>query len=167
MKKLLALFVVVLGFSAVSFAQSTATATASATIIGPISLTKVTDMNFGNIAVGTLGGTVVLAPAGGRTATTVTLPAVIGTVSAATFTVSGVGSSTYAITLPTGDYTITRLTGSETMTVNTFTSTPSATGTLAGGTQTLAVGATLNVTGSQVAGTYTNAVGFPVTVNYN
>jgi hypothetical protein len=54
------------------------------------------------------------------------------------------------------------------MTINAFTSNPNGAGTLsAGGTQTINVGATLNVLGSQTAGTYTNATGFPVIVNYN
>jgi hypothetical protein len=53
------------------------------------------------------------------------------------------------------------------MVVDTFTSNPSGTGTLAGGTQNLNVGATLNVGSSQASGTYTNAAGFTVTVNYN
>jgi hypothetical protein len=75
-------------------------------------------------------------------------------------------SSTYSILLPS-TYTITRLTGSETMTINTFTSNPSGTSALTAGTQTINVGATLNVAGSQVAGTYTNATGFLVNVNYN
>jgi hypothetical protein len=45
------------------------------------------------------------------------------------------------------------------MTVNGFTSTPSATGTLSsGGTQTLTVGATLNVAAAQAVGTYTKDV---------
>jgi len=74
------------------------------------------------------------------------------------------GSSTYSITLPT-TYTITS--GANNMTVTTFTSTPSGTGTLSGGTQTVNVGATLSVAASQAAGTYTNGTGFPVTVNYN
>jgi hypothetical protein len=53
------------------------------------------------------------------------------------------------------------------MIVNAFTSTPSATGALTLGAQTLLVGATLNVGAAQVAGLYTNAIGFDVTVNYN
>jgi hypothetical protein len=171
MKKLLLFAVAIIGFSAITFAQDTKTATASATIIGPISLTKVTDMNFGNIAVGTAAGTVVLSPAGTRNATNVTLPAVTGTFTAATFTVSGEGSRTYSITIPTTDHTIknTTGTGGETMIVNAFTSTPTvaAGGTLNAGTQTLAIGATLNVSGSQAAGTYVSETAFPVTVNYN
>ena len=166
--KYFALAVVILGFSAASFGQSTANAPTSATIITPISLNKTVDMNFGNIAVNASAGTVILVPAGTRTKTGgVTLPVVTGTVTAATFTVAGEGSSAYSITLPATDLTITRVSGSETMTVNTFTSTPSSTGTLSGGDGTITVGATLNVAGSQVAGTYTNAAGFAVTVNYN
>ncbi len=58
--------------------------------------------------------------------------------------------------------------GSATMTVNGFTSTPSTTGTLGtGGTQTLQIGATLNVSAAQTPGNYTSATAIPVTVNYN
>src|SRR5579871_264943 len=94
--------VAVIGFSTSSFAQATATASASANIITPISIVKTVDMNFGNVAVsGSTAGTVVLVPAGTRSATGgVTLPATTGTVSAASFTVSGQASYTYAITLP-------------------------------------------------------------------
>jgi hypothetical protein len=53
------------------------------------------------------------------------------------------------------------------MTVDTWTSTPTPTGTLTGGTQTLTVGATLHVAGSQLAGVYSSATPFDVTVNYN
>jgi len=125
-------------------------------------------MNFGNAAVTGTAGTVILAPAGTRTTSGgVTLPATAGTVAAAAFTVTGATGYTYAITLPSTNYVITRATGTETMNVNAFTSNPSGTGTLTGGTSTLTVGATLNVSAAQVAGTYTNATGFPVTVNYN
>ena len=153
-----------------SFAQATATASASATIITPISIVKTTDMNFGNVAVSaTVAGTVVLNPNSSRTTGGgggVTLPATTGTVAAASFTVSGQAGYTYAITLPSS-CTITDG-ASHNMTVNGFSSFPSSTGTLSGGgTETLTVGATLNVSAAQAAGTYTNATGVPVTVNYN
>jgi hypothetical protein len=152
-----------------SFAQATATASASATIITPITIVKNIDMNFGNVAVSaTLAGTVILAPAGTRTTggSGVTLPAVTGTVVAASFTVSGQATYTYGITLPVS--CVITDAGSHTMTVNAFTSTPATTGALSGtGSQTLTVGATLNVSAAQAAGTYTNASGVPVTVNYN
>src|SRR5580704_11042653 len=161
--------VAVIGFSNSSFAQATATASASATIITPISIVKTVDMNFGNVAVSaSLAGTAILAPAGTRTTGGgggVTLPATTGTVSAASFTVSGQASYTYAITLP-GSINI--ASGGNSMTVNSFTSTPATTGNLGvGGSQTLNVGATLNVNAAQAPGAYTNATGVAVTVNYN
>lgn len=148
-------------------AQATATATATATILTAISITKDVDMNFGNLTVQPgSGGTVVLATAGSRSATGgVALIGVAG-VAAASFTVSGENDFTYAITLPTSDHTISS--GSNTMTVNSFVSNPSATGTLSGsGSQTLKVGATLNVAAAQPVGTYVSSEGFSVTVNYN
>ena len=170
MKKLNKLFfaaIAALAFSLSAEAQSTATATATATVVTPIAITKNTDMNFGNLSVqAATGGTVVLAPSGTRTRTAgVTLPAVAGTVTAATFTVTGSGTYTYAITLPTSA-TLTHSGGVETMTATSFTSTPSGTGALVGGTQDIAVGATLTVAANQLAGVYTST-NFEVTVNYN
>lgn len=166
--KLIASAIVMVAFSTSANAQATEQATATATVVTPISIARTSHMSFGNIAVqsGT-GGTVVLAPAGTRTRTSgVTLPAATGTVTAAAFTVSGNGSYTYAITLPSSAVTLTRASGSETMDATDFTSTPSATGTLSGGTQNITVGATLTVAAAQVAGIYTSS-NFDVTVNYN
>jgi hypothetical protein len=168
MKKLLVIATLVLGASAVKAQQTaSATATASATIITPISISKTADMNFGNIAVSSsAGGTVVLAPAGTRTTTgSVSLPATAGSPVAAAFTVTGQGNYTYSITLPSS---ATLSDGaSHTMTVNTFTSNPSSTGTLSSGTQNISVGATLTVAAAQTPGTYTTSTPFTVTVNYN
>lgn len=134
----------------------------------PISISKNTDMNFGTIAVSSGGGTVVLPASGSRTPSGgVMLPSFTGTVTAAQFTVTGEPGYTYAITLP-ADFTLYESgVGPASMVVNAFTSTPSATGTLTAGTETVLVGATLNVVASQAAGSYTNATGFEVIVNYN
>jgi len=146
-------------------AQVTGTATGTASVITPISISKTVDMNFGNIAVSSALGTVVLATDNTRTKSGgVTLPVVGGTVTAAQFTVNGLGTSSFSITLPS-TYTITS--GANTMSIDAFTSTPSGSGILVGGTQTVKVGATLHVGASQVAGAYTNGTGFPVIVNYN
>src|SRR5687768_9060604 len=85
--------IVLSGFATESFAQATATADASATIVTPIAIAKVADMNFGNVAVNaTTAGTVVLTPLAARSVTGgVTLPATTGTVAAARFTVTGQG----------------------------------------------------------------------------
>ncbi|MFV8372105.1 DUF4402 domain-containing protein [Flavobacterium sp. LB2P74] len=134
----------------------------------PISISKNTDMNFGTIAASSVGGTVVLSASGSRFATGgIILPSINGIVCAAQFTVTGEPGYTYAITLPT-DFTLYESGVSlASMVVNAFTSTPSATGTLAGGTQNVLVGAKLNVGASQAAGSYTNVLGFTVVVNYN
>jgi len=167
MKTSLITALIVLGFAASSFAQVTATASTSATIITPIAITKDVDLNFGNVAVSpTLGGTVVLPTSGARTKTGgVTLPVVTGTVTPASFTVTGEGNSTYSITLPSSAITLTSASGS--MTVENFVSNPSNTGTLSNGTQEIKVGATLNVGAAQSAGLYSNESGLFVTVNYN
>jgi hypothetical protein len=157
-----------IAFSATASAQVTASAPTTATVVAPISILKVTDMSFGNVAVSSTLGTAVLLPASTRTKTGgVTLPGTTGTVTAASFTIGGDSNYTFVITLPTTDFTITKATTNETMIVNAFNSTPSGTGTLVTGAATVLVGATLNVGGAQVAGIYANAAGFPVTVNYN
>jgi len=170
LQKFLILAVAMTGISTASFAQTdvkTATVTASATIITPITITKIDDLNFGNIVSTTAGGKVVLSPAGVRTEAGVQLPAVTGTVTAASFTVTGQDGYAYAVTLPTTAYSIATGTGSanQLMSLDTFTS--NTTGTLTGGTQTLKVGATLTLVANQIAGTYIGTTPFNVSVNYN
>lgn len=159
-----------IAFSTTASAQVSASAPTSATIVTPISIAKDTNMSFGNVAVSSSLGTVVLAADSGRTKTGgVTLPTTAGTVAAAQFTVSGQAGYTYTIALPT-TLTITKAITLETMTVTTFTSTPGTgvgAGTLTAGSEVVLVGATLNVGASQVAGLYENTTGFAVTVNYN
>ncbi|WP_343667966.1 DUF4402 domain-containing protein [Chitinophaga sp.] len=168
---LLASTLLLIGISKGSYGQASATASVTATIVTPIAISKTTDMNFGRVAVTSTAGTVVLAAAGTRSTTGgVTLPSTGGTsdVSPAVFAVSGTANYTYAITLPSSDVTITD--GTNTMTVNTFTSSPTVAsgGTLdASGDQNLRVGATLHVSANQAAGVYTTSTPFTVTVNYN
>ena len=165
--KFFAIAILFSGVSVISSAQVTATATASSTIVTPIGITKTVDMNFGNVAINaSAGGTVVLAPAGTRTSTGgVTLPATAGTVAAAEFNVTGANNYTFSITLPSTSHEI--KSGSNTMSVTGFTSTPTPTGTLSAGSAIVKVGATLNVSAGQAAGTYTSVTPFEVTVNYN
>ena len=166
--KFFAVAILFSGVSVISSAQVKATATASSTIVTPIGITKTVDMNFGNVAINsTTAGTVVLAPAGTRTSTGgVTLPATAGTVAAAEFNVTGANNYTFSITLPSTSHEI--KSGSNTMSVTGFTSTPTPTGTLsATGSATVKVGATLNVSAGQAAGTYTSGTPFEVKVNYN
>ena len=155
------------GISIGTFAQVTATASASATIITPIAISKSVDMDFGNIAAGSSAGSVQLTPAGSRSLTGgITLPGIQGTVTPASFLISGAPNVAYSITLPVNALIITS--GSNNMEVNVFESDPAATGTLGtNGLQTLNVGATLIVGASQPAGSYSSNSPFAVTVNYN
>jgi hypothetical protein len=185
MKKIIQIFgiaIVLLFISTSSFAQGGTTnfdmAAASATIVAPITLEKWIDLEFGDVAVSAVNdGTLELLPNGNNPADRnpangVTVPVVqtSGDPLAAKFTASGIVDYTYSITLPTTDIILTRVSGSEVMEVNAFTSTPSGTGQLdhLTGTQDIYVGATLNVTAGEVPGHYvTDANGFTVTVNYN
>jgi hypothetical protein len=146
-----------------SFAQVSASATASANIIAPLTITESANMNFGTLIPSSTAGTVVLSPAGALTPTNVT-PSGSG-VTAASFAITGTGSLTFSITLPADGYTITS--SSNTMTLSSFSSSLGASGTLSSGAATLNVGATLAVGANQAAGSYTNGTGFQVTVNYN
>ena len=162
------LFVMACGIQSVKAqtASASASASAKATIITPIAIDQVADLNFGNIVAGTDAGTVTVDTEGNRTSSTgITLPnATPGDFQAAKFTVTGLADATYAITLP-DDNTVTISGPGEDMTVTGFTSNPDGTGVLAGGTQTLSVGATLNVGADQAAGEYAGE--FTVTVAYN
>lgn len=98
MKSLAKLFVVAVVVTATSafvpssaFAQASDTepANASANIIAPITLTKVTDLVFGDIVPNTTAGTVVMNTAGTITGTTGGVTALASTRNAATFTVAG------------------------------------------------------------------------------
>jgi hypothetical protein len=166
MKKILLVSALLIAFTAGTFAQSTDTeqTTATATIVGPLALTKVSDMNFGTIAVTGTAGTVVLGTDNSRTAVGPSLvPPAAGI--AASFTVSGDGNRTFAITLPANG-TVTLISGANTMAANDFVHSAGVNPALSGGTAAFTVGATLSVGAAQASGIYTSA-NFPVTVSYN
>ena len=127
-----------------------------------IAISNTAGMEFGKFVAGS-GGTVTVSPGGVRSASGSVVLVSSGAGAAAQLVVSGDANLTYAISLPAAG---TLVNGANTMAVNTFTSSPSPTGTLgAGGRQTLSVGATLNVGSNQATGSYSGA--FDVTVNYN
>lgn len=143
--------------------SATATANATAKIITPIDISKITDLKFGNIIASGDAGTVVIDNNDGRTATGgAFFPSVPGEFSSAEFTVTGFSNSEYSITLPE-DNAI-ELTGDgEPMPLTTFTH--NASEQLTDGSETFKVGATLNVNADQAAGDYEAT--FDVIVNYN
>lgn len=130
-----------------SFAAST-TAQALQQVLAALTITQVSDLDFGTAAAGDVAKTV--APGAAEDAEN------------ASFSVTGEANTAYTITLP-ADSTVVMTTGgggaNETIAVDTFTSNPAAgaNGLLDGsGQQDLFVGATRAALGaSQVAGAYT------------
>ena len=144
-------------------AQASATANATAFIAAPLTIIKVTDLQFGGFISG-IGGTVTVAAAGTRvSAGPVPLANSLYPVGAASFSLTGSPNYVYTITLP-GPTVLAGPAGSN-MNVTVFASNPSGTGTLtAGGTSTLTVGGTLTLSGNQAPGSYTGT--FSITVSY-
>jgi hypothetical protein len=158
-----------MGLATAANAQNAATestTTASAQIVVPISISKVTDLNFGSIISSTAGGTVVLAPSGTVTPTGVSMFTGTNTVatSAAEYTISGEAGQTYVITMPADNTVVLSDGGTNSMQLTAFTH--NATGTFGASSETFQVGATLNVGANQAAGNYVSTA-FDVTVAYN
>jgi hypothetical protein len=143
--------------------SATDDATATARIITPITLTNTQGLAFGNIASSNAIGSVTISPAGARTHTGGVTPSVIGTFNNAIYNATGEANATYTISLPAS---VNITSGSNSMVVNGFTSDPAATGLFSGaGTQTINVGATVNVGASQPTGDYSGT--YDVTIAYN
>jgi len=140
---------------------ATTSSNATATVVTPIAISNTQQLNFGSFSTTAVGQTVTISAAGARSATGA-IPVPSSAVTAASFNVTGSGVLTYAITLPASS-TITN--GTDTFTVNAFTSAPSGTGTLTAGAQTLTVGATVTTAGTLSTGAYNGS--FNVSVDYN
>ena len=175
MKKLLALAVVILGFTAVSFGQlsNKADATASAKILTALTIDKKIDLDFGTLGAKTTATIAKMSTAGSRTGSTTDLIAT-GVGAAAEFEIKGDKNSSFAITFPNTDTNlnsgaspamkilatdwVSKIDGAAESTLTT--------GSIAAsGVTVLKVGATLQVAASQPAGSYSGP--FSVTVNYN
>jgi len=168
MKKLFAFSILIIAFASSALAQpttgATTSASATAVILTPISISNGADMDFGSVAVNaTTDGTVVLTAAAATTrSVSGGVTAVGGTPSSAAFTVTGVADQTYSITLPTDGTTV--LTGPGPDMGVDFVCNLGTSGLLTGGTETFYVGATLSVAGGQTAGSYSGT--FEVSVDY-
>ncbi|MEM8520455.1 DUF4402 domain-containing protein [Flavobacterium sp. PL12] len=143
-------------------------ATATATIITPLTISKLVDMNFGDISTNGTNGTVILSNANVRSATggASFSAATPGTITSAKFVVTGNTGYAYSISIPTA-ITLTHTNTTSVMQVTNIGNSVGATGTLTGGTQDISVGGTLNLVGAQLEGVYTNTTDLKVTVNYN
>ena len=139
--------------------SATAQGAATAEVVAPITLTHKTGaaLDFGTFTTGTNGGTVTVDLTGtGVADNDVTL--IGGSAEAADlFDVTGDANRSFAISTTAGSVT----NGTDTMA---FTTSAPASGTLASGTATFAVGGVLTVAGGESAGEYNGT--YDVTVSY-
>jgi hypothetical protein len=144
-------------------AQATQT-TADATIIYPVTVTKLDDMDFGYVSV-TTAGTAVLEPNTGTFSTTGGVTPVGGSPHCALFVGASKDSAVVNIKVPNKPSTLTRVGATQTMTVSNFTLQGQSKRALAKASSfTFRVGGTLNVAAAQVEGVYVGT--FDVTVQY-
>ena len=164
MKKFLIAATLIAFSSGTAFAAtgntSTATGSATATVVAPITLTHNTGaLSFGKFTVGS-GGTVVVSATGAGSVTGNTTLVSGGTTTADSFSVTGDPSRSY--TIATTNSTVTN--GTVTMAFTTLAS--AATATLSTtGTGSFTVGGTLTAVGTEPAGSYAGT--YNATVTYN
>jgi hypothetical protein len=165
MKRLMKLFfVVAMLFLPFAIQAQVQTTTAGANIVAPLTLTETSDMHFGTLSVNNSPGAVVLSPGNVRTSTGgVSLSSATPTHRVAAYSVTGQGTLSYVITLPTS---VTIQQGPNSMVVNNFTTNKAGNiGTLSAGVDSFNLGATLQVSASQATGEYSGT--FNVIVSYN
>jgi hypothetical protein len=150
--------------SAASAASRTAAATGQATVLSSLSVLKTADLDFGTLVV-TGAGTAAMDPVSGTLSTTGSVTKAGTAAHAATFTGTGSKNSVVHIRIPTTPITLTRVGGSETMSVSTWTLDGAANRKVPPtDVFTFAVGATATVAAGQAEGTYVGT--FSVTVQY-
>ena len=143
---------------------ATETATVDANIVSTINIVARNGIVFGDIGASSIPGTVTIDVDGSRTSTGGAAINSNTSGTPASFEVSGDPNALYVITLPTS-IVITSASG-DSMVVDRFTSSPSASGQLdSGGRQNLNVGATMNVGSFQPFGAYRGIM--TTTVEYN
>jgi len=137
---------------------------ASAVIVTPLEINKVADLNFGNIAAGTVSGTVMLTTDGVRSGDGgVTLIAAGNEYNAASFEINGAPDATFTIDL---SQSVNIYSDSDKMEVIDFVSNLGDSAALNNeGIANMKVGATLIVEANQTPGLYEGT--FDVTVAYN
>lgn len=145
-------------------AQATAHFTASATIIQPITISTISNLNFANIDAKE-GGEVILTPQGERQVVGSVELGDSSLITAAAFEVVGEQGWTFSISLPGDQYGL--VNGRENMILKDFTSSLGYAGNLNSRRTTVNVGATLVINAQQAPGFYTTPTPLIITVNYN
>ena len=147
------------------FIASNKNSTGTARIVLPAVVTKLNDMDFGFLTV-TNAGTAILDSNSGTITTTGGVQFAGGLPHPAQFAAVSPSKTVVPIMLPKQAATLTRVGGTETMTVDSWTINGNVTrNVVAHELFAFAVGATLHVNANQAEGTYTGT--FSVTLNYN
>lgn len=137
---------------------------AQAALMRPLTLTKLADMDFGNLAV-TTAGTAVIDPVTNTMAVTGGVIRLGGIPHAARFAAAASGSPVVIIRIPNGAVTLTRSGGTQTLVVDNFRLDGQSKRTMAqSGKFEFAVGATLRPAANQAEGVYSGT--FDVTIQY-
>jgi hypothetical protein len=133
-------------------------------LLSPLTIQKIQDLDFGTVAV-TAAGTAVIDPASNTISTTGGLIAAGGTPHSALFRGAASQNSVVNIKLPKQPITLTRVGGTQTVTVSNFTlDGPTKRQMAQATTFDIHVGATLTVPAGQTAGQYIG--NFDVTAQY-
>ena len=137
---------------------------AQAALMRPLTLTKLADMDFGNLGV-TTAGTAVIDPVTNSISVTGGVIRLGGTPHAARFAGATFSSAVVNIKIPNNTILLTRIGGTQTIALNAFTLDGQSKRTMAGaGLFEFAVGATLRPAANQMEGVYTGT--FDVTIQY-
>jgi spore coat protein U-like protein len=163
-QKISAIALFLFAFSANSFAQSEASASTTATLVAPIAIDKVFDMNFGQLASSGTPGEVALNFADGVSRIGGVKLLSAAAVKSAEFLVSGEGNLAFTISYPT---TLILSSGQDQLTVSAITCQQGFSSILQDGARVLKFGAVLEVPANTPSGIYGNASDLTVTVNYN
>ena len=143
-------------------------AASTSTVVTPINIVQAADLSFGSFAPSAAAGTVTVSPNNSR-GVTGGVTGMAGGSTAAQFTVTGQGTSTYSInvvgTALTSGGNSMAFTPITDLTASAITSGTVTTGALTAGTQTIFVGGVLTVGANQVAGSYSGTI--TATVDYN
>lgn len=164
--KIFLFLVVAFGFSGTAMAQTLSpAATASATLITPLTVAKDYDLSFATVASSGTSGTVVVDHSNASTVTG-GVSKVTGTPSTAQFTVTGEVSKTFTLTYPS---TINLSKGSGTdlvVTLSCDTTSPATLPSSSPYTKVIKLGGSLAIPANTPSGTYTNTTDLKITVNY-
>lgn len=157
--------VAALGFGSTGAQAATASATANATILAPVTLTNNLSLEFGTIVPDAVGGTVTIDHAGAQTCSGALVCS--GTTRAAQFTATATIGQTIDIDVPVTTATLNRSGGGASMLVSNLNLVGNVSATsvaMVGASYVFTVAGQLAVSGSQMAGVYQGS--FNVNADY-